>query len=161
VRVFYREFSPPSNIEPSQQNILLLHGRSFVSETWNKIGSLSLLAAFGHRVIAVDLPGFGQTGGEQYKGDRGKFINMLITALEFSNPVIISPSMSGSYSMPFLAAYPEKLSGFIPIAPTSTNNVPQDVLARITVMHFVFRVIEFLISPSKLTGSNLVNCWIR
>jgi len=133
VRVFYRECSPPAQIEPSQQTILLLHGRSFTSETWNKVGTLTLLAALGHRVVAVDLPGYGKTQGEQYSGDRGKFINLMVTALNLVNPVVISPSMSGSFSVPFLAAYPEKLSGFIPVAPTSTNNVPQDVLARITV----------------------------
>ncbi|XP_065333344.1 protein ABHD14A-like isoform X2 [Cloeon dipterum] len=133
VRVFYRECVPPPNIEPSQQTLLLLHGRSFTSETWSKIGTISLFAALGQRVIAVDLPGYGKTEGEHYKGDKGKFINMLVTALVMEKLVIISPSMSGSFSMPFLVTYPEKLSGFIPVAPTSTNTVSQESLARITV----------------------------
>ncbi|XP_059486204.1 putative protein-lysine deacylase ABHD14B isoform X2 [Neocloeon triangulifer] len=133
VRVFYRECVPPAKIEPTLQTILLLHGRSFSSETWSKLGTISLFAALGNRVIAVDLPGYGKTEGEQYKSDRGKFISMLVTALDMQRLVVISPSMSGSYSIPYLTAYPEKLSGFIPVAPTSTNNVPQDTLARITV----------------------------
>lgn len=48
---------PPSNVEPTEQSLLLLHGRSFSSETWAKLGTPKLMAAIGHHVVAVDLPG--------------------------------------------------------------------------------------------------------
>jgi pimeloyl-ACP methyl ester carboxylesterase len=55
--MFYRKASPPSNVKSSGQSILLLHGKSFTSETWQKLGTMHLMAGIGHVVIAVDLPG--------------------------------------------------------------------------------------------------------
>lgn len=42
---------------PYNMSVLLLHGQSFSSETWNSLGTLKMLAAFGYNSIAVDLPG--------------------------------------------------------------------------------------------------------
>ena len=44
----------------SDISVLLLHGQSFTSETWDEIGSLQTLAAFGYYAIAIDLPGIFQ-----------------------------------------------------------------------------------------------------
>ncbi|KAF4521146.1 hypothetical protein B566_EDAN012912 [Ephemera danica] len=132
LRVYYREYMPPTSIIPAGQTILLLHGRSFSSETWAKLGTSALMAAIGYHVVAVDLPGFGKTGGDQYKEeDRPEFLSKLISSLGLEQPVIVSPSMSGSYSLPFLPLHPEQLSGFVAVAPTSTNIVPQEVLATV------------------------------
>jgi pimeloyl-ACP methyl ester carboxylesterase len=57
INMFYRKASPPSNAKPSGQSILLLHGKSFKSETWQKLGTMHLMAGIGHDVTAVDLPG--------------------------------------------------------------------------------------------------------
>ena len=45
----------------------------------------------------------------------------LISSLDLSVPVIVSPSMSGSVSLPFLIAHPEKVKGYIPVAPVYTG----------------------------------------
>ena len=55
--MFYRKASPPSNVKPSGQSILLLHGKSFKSETWQNLGTMHLMAGIDHVVVAVDLPG--------------------------------------------------------------------------------------------------------
>ena len=36
---------------------LFLHGMAFTSKNWVDLQSLQLLAALGHRAIAIDLPG--------------------------------------------------------------------------------------------------------
>ena len=56
LKVFYREATPLNGSAPSQQ-VLLLHGRAFNSETWENLGTLTLLASLGHRAVAIDLPG--------------------------------------------------------------------------------------------------------
>ncbi len=54
IKVFYREAVPPEGVPVSGQSVLLLHGRAFSSETWEKLETLNILAALGHRVVAVD-----------------------------------------------------------------------------------------------------------
>ena len=38
-------------------NVLLLHGAAFSSQNWDDLGTLGLIAAMGHKGLAVDLPG--------------------------------------------------------------------------------------------------------
>ena len=101
--------------DSSLPSVLFLHGASFNARTWSELGSLVLLADHGYRAVAIDLPGFGQS--EQAPGEPVDFLTDLMAALSLSRPVIISPSMSGHYSLPFLAGYAEKLSGFVALAP--------------------------------------------
>ena len=53
--MFYRESLPQQ--QPPKQQVLLLHGVSFSSQTWQELGTLHYLSAMGHRAVAVDLPG--------------------------------------------------------------------------------------------------------
>lgn len=49
--------------------------------------------------------------------DPGSFLAALLPALGLERPVVVSPSMSGSFSFPLVAAHPERLAGFVPVAP--------------------------------------------
>lgn len=64
-------------------------------------------------------------------GDKGKFIEALLKVINFTKPVIISPSMSGTFSLPFLLRdadnVDKKVSGYIPVAPV----IPKDNRERI------------------------------
>ena len=53
--LFLREVKPSGQAKKVQ--VLVLHGAAFSSETWTKLGTLQLLASFGHRAVALDLPG--------------------------------------------------------------------------------------------------------
>ena len=97
------------------KTVLFLHGASFSSQTWQEIGSLQLLADKGYRGIAVDLPGYSRS--QKFSGSTTEFLLELIERLNLNLPILVSPSMSGNYSLPFIANYADKLGGFVPIAP--------------------------------------------
>ena len=100
---------------PDWPAVLFLHGASFSAQTWQDLGTLTLLAQHSYRAIAVDLPGFGQSeSGEFPPLD---FLLELLEHLPLDKPILVSPSLSGMYSLPFVATHPEKLAGFVPVAP--------------------------------------------
>ncbi len=97
--------------------ILLLHGARFSSKTWKKLGTLSLLSKAGYHAIAMDLPGFGSS--ERTELSRKDFLEAFLHAKGLSKVAIVSPSMSGSFSLPFVASHPESVWAFVPVAPAS------------------------------------------
>ena len=46
----------PSTPVAGARNVLLLHGAKYSAQTWQDLGTLSLLAGEGYRVAAVNLP---------------------------------------------------------------------------------------------------------
>jgi abhydrolase domain-containing protein 14 len=95
--------------------VLLLHGAAFDSATWEKLGTLSVLGGAGFHAVAVDLPGFGES--KALRADDDQFLGKLVAALGLDRPVIVSPSMSGRFSFPYVLAHPEAVAGFVPVAP--------------------------------------------
>ena len=70
--------------------------------------TLRTLAALGHEVVAIDLPGFGKTQvtDKVLAGDKASYLSAAISALSpASEPVVVSPSMSGSFVIPLLVRY--------------------------------------------------------
>lgn len=104
-------------------DLLLLHGAAFRAETWRELGTLSLAAAEGLHVVAVDLPGYGDTPRSQL--GRGEFLAALIEALELETPTVVSPSMSGSFTLPVLLEHPELLGGWVAVAPAGVSEPPE------------------------------------
>ncbi|XP_054834337.1 protein ABHD14A-like isoform X2 [Eublepharis macularius] len=105
--------------------IIFLHGQSFTSKTWEELGTLALLSENGHRAIAIDLPGYGDTprsSALETAQSRVAFLQQIFKELKLQRPVLISSSMSGRYSIPFLLANGEQLKGFVPIAPVGTKD---------------------------------------
>lgn len=47
-------------------------------------------------------------------------MSSIIQTLDLKNVVIISPSMSGSYSIDFLLTHHKSISGFVPVSPVNT-----------------------------------------
>jgi abhydrolase domain-containing protein 14 len=99
--------------------VLLLHGGKFNAATWKKLGTLDVLADAGYRAVALDLPGSGKSPG--WRVDPKTFLAELIGLLDIGRPVVISPSRSGNLSFPLILDHPEKVSGYIPIAPVGVK----------------------------------------
>lgn len=53
---------------------------------------------------------------------RRTFLEHVFQELGMQRPVLVSPSMSGRFSLPFLLAHGDQLAGFVPIAPVGTKD---------------------------------------
>jgi abhydrolase domain-containing protein 14 len=99
--------------------VLLLHGARFDSSTWRKLGTLESLAEAGYRALALDIPGHGRSPGWAF--DRDAFLADLLPVLGLQRPVIVAPSMSGRVAFPLILRHPERVAGFVGIAPAGTE----------------------------------------
>jgi pimeloyl-ACP methyl ester carboxylesterase len=95
--------------------VLLLHGARYTSATWRDLGTLDLLARKGYRALALDLPGYGAS--QTSKTAPEDFLAGLIPLLADPPVAIVSPSMSGTYSLPLLARRPGQVAGLVAVAP--------------------------------------------
>lgn len=122
--MFYRECKPTAKGE-KVKTLLLLHGQAFNSDTWVlAVPTIQTMCALGHRVVAVDLPGYGKTEGcntDQCR-DKKEYLREVLSKVTGVKPIIVSPSFSGTYSMPFMVKYQDLAGGFVPVAPVSTGN---------------------------------------
>lgn len=96
--------------------VLLLHGAAFHSGTWRDLGTIELLAGEGFRVVALDLPGF----GESQQAD-GFTLAAFLDEAGLERPVIVAPSMSGRFAFPLLVEQPQRVGGFVPVAPVGID----------------------------------------
>jgi abhydrolase domain-containing protein 14 len=118
-------------IEGSEKGrpVVLLHGASFTSETWKQISTMEVLAQAGYLVYSLDLPGYGQSAPSQ--ANHRTWLRGLLDLLNVDRPVVVSPSMSGRYALPLVTESPEKVSGFVAVAPVGILDY-QDRLGLIT-----------------------------
>lgn len=65
---------------------------------------------------------------------RAALLERALQDLEVQNAVLVSPSLSGHYALPFLMRGHHQLHGFVPIAPTSTQNYTQEQFWAVKVL---------------------------
>ncbi|XP_063502375.1 putative protein-lysine deacylase ABHD14B isoform X2 [Symphalangus syndactylus] len=135
--LFFREARPGSG--QARFSVLLLHGIRFSSETWQNLGTLHRLAQAGYRAVAIDLPGLGRSKEAAAPAPIGElapgsFLAAVVDALELGPPVVISPSLSGMYSLPFLTAPGSQLLGYVPVAPICTDKINAANYASVKVL---------------------------
>ncbi|KAM6474538.1 uncharacterized protein PHA67_006993 [Liasis olivaceus] len=126
--VFFREAVLVQNDVASSTGrlaVIFLHGQSFTSKIWENLGTLALLSENGYRAVAIDLPGYGDSPHSDSVGTaqgRVSFLEQVFKELGLQKSVLISSSMSGRYSIPFLLSSGEQLKGFVSIAPVGTKD---------------------------------------
>ena len=92
--------------------IVLLHGFLEDLSMWEYF---SAKLSADYRVIAIDLPGFGESeslGKKHSMGNMAALVNEVLEYLSIDRCVMIGHSMGGYVSLAFAAQYPGRLSGF-------------------------------------------------
>ncbi len=111
----------------AKSTVLFLHGAAYTSQTWVQNEILAAVAAAGIDAIAIDLPGFGtsdRTGLEDEEFLAGLFVAL---DLDPATTIVISPSMSGGFSLPALRhPFFANLAGYVPVAPVGVNGFTSD-----------------------------------
>ncbi|KAM4821686.1 protein ABHD14A isoform 2-T2 [Thomomys bottae] len=150
--IFYREVLPLH--QARRVEVVLLHGKAFSSHTWEQLGTLQLLSQRGYRAIALDLPGFGNSAASREASTevgRAKLLERVLQDLEVHNAVLVSPSLSGLYALPFLMQGHRQLQGFVPIAPTSTQNYTQEQFWAVkTPTLILYGELDHILAPKSL-----------
>lgn len=105
--------------EQASIGVLLLHGGRYDSGTWRKLGTLARIADRGLRAVAIDLPGFGASESNDLAPQAllPELLPFLARELGLERPVLVAPSMSGRYVLPFVAHEAEAVAGLVAIAP--------------------------------------------
>jgi pimeloyl-ACP methyl ester carboxylesterase len=115
--------------EEKDRPVVLLHGASFTAKTWQQIGTMAALAGAGYLAYAIDLPGHGKSSPSH--GPTRTWLRVLLDLLKTERSVIVSPSMSGRYSLPLVTEEPQRVAGFVAVAPVGIPDY-RNHLGRIT-----------------------------
>ena len=105
-RVAYRTGGATEDVE--RPVLVLVHGIADSSETWRKV--LPGLAR-NHRVVALDLLGYGDSGKPRHDYSLGGFANVirdLMVALEIESATLLGHSLGGGVAMQFAYQHPTR-----------------------------------------------------
>jgi pimeloyl-ACP methyl ester carboxylesterase len=94
--------------------LLLVHGIGSNADTWGDIPDR--LSATGRRVIAVDLPGHGQSSrdrGDYSLGSLASTLRDLLAAEHIDRVHLVGHSLGGGVSMQFAYQFPERVASMV------------------------------------------------
>jgi len=99
----------------SGQPVLFIHGNPDSADMWDEVIAHLL---DGFRYLAVDLPGFGQSGAaDQFDwsvANRGKWVADVLDALNITEPaIIVAHDHGGPFGASFAVQYPERVKKLV------------------------------------------------
>jgi pimeloyl-ACP methyl ester carboxylesterase len=114
--------------------VVCVHGLGGSHANWHDLGPL--LAAAGHRVLALDLSGHGRTpraGRSASVRANRRLLHRFLEEVVGEPAVLVGNSMGGTLSVLEAAAHPERVAGLVligPAAPRGRAELPDRALAR-------------------------------
>jgi pimeloyl-ACP methyl ester carboxylesterase len=117
--------------------LLLLHGFCETHEVWNRFVN-QLKNQFN--VVAVDLPGFGQSSlpaGNFSLEEVAASIRQQLEQLEWKQFVVVGHSLGGYVALAMARFYPELLKGLVLFHSTALEDSPEKKESRSKVMEFL------------------------
>lgn len=136
--------------------ILLVHGTSASLHTWE--GWVSGLRDT-HRVITVDLPGFGLTGpspeGDYSIAAYTRFIAQVLDALKIERAIVGGNSLGGLIAWETAAAFPQRVSRLILVDAAGYPFVPESMPIGFTIarMPVLNKIMEWVLPRSLVEES--------
>ena len=117
----------PAWIEAGQGDtaLLCLHGVSSSAEVWRPL--LPVLAAQGHRVLAWDMPGYGNSQPLALLDFPllADALAQLLDAAGLARAVIVGHSLGGMIAMEFAARHPQRVTALVLACTTASSGVGQ------------------------------------
>jgi pimeloyl-ACP methyl ester carboxylesterase len=95
------------------QTVVLLHGYLVTKEVWQKVAEM---LSFKFRVLAVDLPGHGDSGvaGEKHTMEfLAETVRAVINHAGAEQVILVGHSMGGYVTLAFAENHPELLKGYV------------------------------------------------
>jgi pimeloyl-ACP methyl ester carboxylesterase len=113
-----------------QATVVFVHGAGGTQEQWRfQVRHLGQTWS----VLAVDLPGHGESGGSGYRtiGEYRDVVRALLDVLGIERAVLVGHSMGGGIAQSFALAYPERLAALVLVGTGARLRVHPDILAAI------------------------------
>lgn len=113
--------------------LLLIHGMGANKDEWNRV---AYHLTSQHRVIAVDLPGFGDSDkpadGRYYTPDQVRYLEDIVEALGLEKVHLGGSSMGGRIAAAYAAQHSDKVESLWLLAPSGVISAqPSEVIKRL------------------------------
>jgi abhydrolase domain-containing protein 14 len=105
--------------------VVLLHGAQYDCTIWRDLGTLARLASAGYRAIAVDLPGFGRSDSVFQAAE--EVLPSVLATIGVGQPVVVAPSMSGLFALPYAIERRDGMTALIAVAPSGIRTFGNDL----------------------------------
>eukprot|EP01064_Diplonema_japonicum_P037647 TRINITY_DN8881_c0_g2_i1.p1 TRINITY_DN8881_c0_g2~~TRINITY_DN8881_c0_g2_i1.p1 ORF type:complete len:360 (+),score=119.52 TRINITY_DN8881_c0_g2_i1:66-1082(+) len=122
-----------AKMENSKGDVLLLHGNAYTHTIWKDIDTMDRIREAGFRPISVDLPGKGLSQPKAPEAVRGQWLLDFIGTMGIKDPVVVAPSMAGTYALPVVLNSPGIIKGLVAIAPSGASKVADEQWRNVTI----------------------------
>jgi pimeloyl-ACP methyl ester carboxylesterase len=111
--------------------VLLVHGLGGFKESWGRVPDL--IAATGHRSVAIDLPGWGESPGSRREPHTADWYARRLLPLvgELDRPLVVGHSLGAQVATMMALRVPGSLSGLVLVSPQVVRRAQQSRRPRV------------------------------
>lgn len=109
----------------ARQKMLLMHGYSFESTVWQKIGFDKFLASIGFTAYALDMPGFPRSRNKFNLDEEEtlQLISTFIAKVIKAKPTILGASASGYLALRFAEEHEKEIKAVIAVGAVNISRI--------------------------------------
>lgn len=90
-------------------------------------------------------------------------MSTVLDVIKANKTIMIAPSMSGAFALPYALTYPTKLAGLVLIAPTASDLVPQSKLRYIITNYLIGLYLQLKLNVylQSFSSPNFADLWVQ